>query len=124
MQQLSSYTTLFYQLFLLENYVLIIVLDLGWTLVKEQMECTGSEIFKSIVPTIERCASLCTGLSSMFAYGTNDFGENRCTTGGCHCYCETSATNKGACSTVKNMGYRLYKYSNRKYIEYRTQNYF
>ena len=46
----------------------------------------------------------------MFAFGTNDFGTNRCNDDGCSCYCETSATEEGTCKRVDHNGYRLYKY--------------
>ena len=48
----------------------------------------------------------------MFAFGTNDFGKNRCNDDGCRCLCETSATDEGTCNNVDHNGYRLYKYSN------------
>ena len=51
----------------------------------------------------------------MFAFGTNDFGTNRCDYGGydgCRCLCELSATDEGDCTRVIHEGYRLYKYPN------------
>ena len=46
----------------------------------------------------------------MFAFGTNDFGTDRCYDDGCACLCETSASPLGSCNTVSHNGYRLYKY--------------
>ena len=47
----------------------------------------------------------------MFIYGTNDFGENRCDSSGCDCYCELQSV-QGRCDyRVRHKGYRLYKYT-------------
>ena len=61
--------------------------------------------------TLSDCADSCREISSMFIYGTNDFGETKCYNGDgyCPCYCETSAKD-GKCEWVDNSGYRLYKY--------------
>ena len=83
---------------------------LGWELVQAKSECGGAEIDKSLVSSLDRCASICTGVSAMFIFGTNDYSEYRCFINGCHCYCETGASNDGTCNIVKNNGYRLYKY--------------
>ena len=56
------------------------------------------------------CAKECKGKASMFIFGTNDFGNDRCSEEGCHCSCETSATPGGTCNMVTNTGYRLYKF--------------
>ena len=46
----------------------------------------------------------------MFIYGTNDFGENRCDSYGCVCYCELQSV-PGRCDyRVRHKGYRLYRY--------------
>ena len=82
-------------------------------LVEEEKECDGSEILfmnedskKSIID----CANECRNRASMFIFGTNDFGNDRCSEHGCSCSCETSATPDGTCTTVSNSGYRLYKF--------------
>ena len=61
------------------------------------------------IKTAEECANKCSGLSSMFAFGTNDFGTQRCDLNGfCKCICETSATKEGFCHQMSHSGYRLY----------------
>ena len=77
---------------------------------EEKKECSGKEIPKGEQPSIDKCASECEGVASMFAFGTNDFGNNRCSGNGCMCLCETSATKEGTCTSVNHKGYRLYKY--------------
>ena len=78
---------------------------------EQKKECGGSEVWKGHLPIVDDCASECKGIASMFAFGTNDFKNNRCEQKGCACYCETSATEKATCNTVDHNGYRLYKYS-------------
>ena len=60
--------------------------------------------------SVEECAEACTGVSSMFIFGTNDFGKKRCNRKGCKCYCETSAATDGTCNVKNHRGYRLYRY--------------
>ena len=80
----------------------------------DKTECAGSEINKRNEPNLESCAQSCIGISSMFIYGTNDFGDNRCFSNGCACFCETAAAPEGTCSKVGNSGYKLYKYEKRR----------
>ena len=42
--------------------------------------------------TIDECANKCKGVTKMFAYGTNDFGELGCHRGLCKCHCICMAT--------------------------------
>ena len=88
---------------------------LKWSLVAIKMECSGEEIgnFFWKARHLQDCAKSCVGLSTMFIYGTNDFGTTRCNNDGCKCFCETSATQEGNCTLTNNNGYRLYQYSNR-----------
>ena len=95
-------------------------------LVKEKTECAGSEKKIGMVPSIRDCAAACKGRSSMFAFGTNDYGNSRCSNDyskltwrlrpelkvvlKCQCLCETSASSDGTCKEVRHTGYRLYKY--------------
>ena len=79
-------------------------------LVKEKTECAGSEKKIGMVPSIRDCATACKPLSSMFAFGTNDYGNSRCSNGKCQCLCETSASSDGTCIEVRHTGYKLYKY--------------
>ena len=51
----------------------------------------------------------------MFIFGTNTFGNQRCSSLGCQCSCETSATNEGTCNIIDNNGFRLYKYTSGDY---------
>ena len=87
-----------------------------WRKVTDEVECGGSEKSMGTVNTLLDCADACREISSMFIYGTNDFGEIKCKTNGkedCPCYCETSSKN-GNCKWVDNSGYILYKYIGRK----------
>ena len=85
---------------------------IGWELVAEKTECAGKEKDLSPQPTTEACAKACEGISSMFIFGTNDFGHARCERNGkqCDCYCETSANNDGDCYMLDHKGFSLYKY--------------
>ena len=83
---------------------------LEWSLVGEEEECGDDEIYVGRKETIGGCATACHGRSSMFIFGTNDFGEDRCNGDGCTCFCESSAENNGTCSTMLNKGYRLYRF--------------
>ena len=58
---------------------------LKWSLVAIKMECSGEEIgnFFWKARHLQDCAKSCVGLSSMFIYGTNDFGTDRCKGDGC-----------------------------------------
>ena len=79
-------------------------------LVSEKRECGGSEIHAGTLATVDKCANSCNGKSSMFAFGTNDYGTVRCGETGCSCYCETAASSEGTCSENSHPGFRLYKY--------------
>ena len=81
----------------------------GWKLVAEQKECGGLEIARAATTDIKECADACYGISSMFIFGTNDFGRTRCDPK-CHCFCETAATPDGTCNTVTSDGFRLFTY--------------
>ena len=90
-------------------YFVYFVLLLEWEVVADKMECDGSEFSIGMVSTLEECAKKCVW-SSMFIYGTNDFGSNRCDETGCRCICESAAKTIGTCDQVDHKGYRLYKY--------------
>ena len=67
---------------------------------------------------IEKCAVACKGKASLFAYGTNEYGENRCNSlGECKCLCETAATTDGKCNQLDHAGYNLYKYAGMTLID-------
>ena len=91
-----------------------------WTLVATKTECIGQdERWIGKVQDVETCATSCKGVSSMFIFGTNDFGEGRCNKDGCNCMCETSAWPNGTCSMFDSdkyeKGYRLFKYDEGKF---------
>ena len=75
----------------------------------EKQECGGNEKYVGRKKTLDECAHSCRGTTSMFIYGTNDFGERKCGSSGCYCFCELSST-AGKCNQVSHNGYRLYKY--------------
>ena len=79
-------------------------------MVGEKQECGGKEELMGRMESVEECAEACTGVSSMFIFGTNDFGKKRCNWKGCKCYCETSAAADGTCKVKNHRGYRLYRY--------------
>ena len=47
-----------------------------WLLVEEKVECVAPEVVKERTHDIETCAKACKDISSMFIFGTNDFGDN------------------------------------------------
>ena len=84
-------------------------------LVANKKECNGSEILFDIFnqdakKSISDCANECRDKASMFIFGTNEFGNDRCSENGCSCSCETSAAQDGTCNMVSHDGYQLYKF--------------
>ena len=82
-----------------------------------KVRCDGQAVIKGLLNkgtelTIKDCAAACMGLTSMFSFGTNDFGQSKCNATKCNCLCETSSTTDGNCSTTDTDGYRLYTYQN------------
>ena len=89
----------------------------SYSLVEEKVECTGAEVAKPVQLDEANCADSCKDISTLFVFGTNDFGTNRCEPNkGCYCLCETAAGPDGTCTTIQHNGYRLYK------IEMNTAN--
>ena len=80
-------------------------------MVAEHTECKGTETNEGKMNSIDDCANACRKKSSMFVFGTNDFGGNGCDNKGCKCRCETGANADGSCENVQNKGYRLYRIS-------------
>ena len=72
-------------------------------------ECDGKEFSMGMVSTLEECAKKCV-YSSMFIYGTNDYGGTRCDETGCKCICERAASAVNTCDQIDHKGYRLYQY--------------
>ena len=84
-------------------------------MIAEEKECrSADEVFKGKVIGVDDCAQLCNGVATMFLHGPRreHYLENsRCDkNGGCDCLCEKGAKEDGACDTVKNSGYNLFKY--------------
>ena len=88
-------------------------LDYDWRLVADKSECGGAEWQPAGSPAyhVGTCAHMCRGISSMFVFGTNDYGTTRCDEkGACKCWCEIAATRDGTCTIISHSGFRLYKY--------------
>ena len=106
---------LFVKSFHWNTYTIIIKLltatrNPDFTKVADAQECTSKEIIKHAA-TLDDCAKSCEGVSSMFAYGTNDYGKTRCYKNRtCTCLCETLADQNGTCTQISHNGYRLYRY--------------
>ena len=70
-------------------------------MVEEKKECAGEEEYKGKTKSIEQCAEICTGVSTMFLFHNKRY-----------CYCETSSRDDGTCKIIDNKnGYSLYKFS-------------
>ena len=83
----------------------------GYELVAMKEECNGAEDLIQNSPSLAACAESCSGKASMFAYGTNEFGNNRCYSDGtCKCLCEIASANDVCNEQVEHLGYNLYKY--------------
>ena len=76
----------------------------------EKAECIGEEIKQGLKKHLESCAKSCKDVSSMFVYGTNNYGNNRCYDEGCECICEVAALPDGTCITKEHSGYQLFTY--------------
>ena len=81
-------------------------------LVGEKKECDGPKEDVGKKNTLEECAKSCKEISSMFVYGTNEFGLTGCWRG-CECQCETSAVS-GTCTEIQDKKFLLYKYNDVK----------
>ena len=79
-------------------------------MVADKKDCEGHDKGMGMMSTIGECARKCKTISSMFAYGTNDFGLERCYDQKCKCVCEPTASADGTCKTKNHNGYRLYRY--------------
>ena len=76
--------------------------------------CSGQSLFMGWFESVTECAIRCFERSSMFIFGSVDFGRtDRCLGDPqrCKCQCEMTATNEGECDVTANTGYRLYKYT-------------
>ena len=86
--------------------------NIAYTLLAAKTECSGEEKGMGYLTGIEKCAVACKGKASLFAYGTNEYGDNHCISGGkCKCLCETVASVDGECDQKGHNGFNLYKYA-------------
>ena len=71
-----------------------------YTLAASNKECSGSEISKGCLSTVDECAAACVGESSMFIFKP------------CGCYCEVSSVG-GVCEEEIDIigDYKLYRYA-------------
>ena len=81
-----------------------------WELVRQKARCQGSEEGHGKVASINACASMCNQITSMFIFGTNDFGKDECDGGNCDCFCESDAADDGTCQQIADKGFRLYRF--------------
>ena len=79
-------------------------------MLEQKTECGGEDVSVGRFHEVSQCAEQCRSISSMFIFGTNEFGLTRCDESGCICYCETESTNVGTCNREDDMGYNLYTY--------------
>ena len=79
-------------------------------MLEQKTECGGEEINVGRFYEVSQCAEKCRSISSMFLFGTNEYGLTKCDEFGCKCFCETESTNVGTCQTKDSMGYNLYTY--------------
>ena len=83
----------------------------GYELVAKKAQCNGAENRMPDSPSLAACAEACSGKASMFLYGTNEFGNNRCSSdGNCRCLCEIASANGVCTKQVQHTGFNLYKY--------------
>ena len=90
-------------------------------MVKKRTECAGEEVNLGRHYELYQCADSCRNISSMFIFGTKEFGFakgtiwERCGEGGCECRCETGATIDGNCPKKDHDGYNLYTFKKTPY---------
>ena len=85
---------------------LIITFDIiDWTLIANEKDCKGSEVYVGRFSNATGCASECKNISSMFIFG---FGP-KCNYKGCKCWCKYDALANGTCSTIGIRHYDLYR---------------
>ena len=86
----------------------------GYELVAEKKKCDGPSNNAGSFSSISECATSCKNNAPMFIFGTNDFGDPRCSDDSgkllCRCHCETGVAGGGTCNMLDTNGYRLYKF--------------
>ena len=81
---------------------------LDFELVQATSECVGKESLQGNLFSAEACADACRGSSQMFVYGTNQFGNNRCDSNTCACWCQLETINNRCKTIAKHTGFNLY----------------
>jgi len=82
----------------------------GFRLVAKGAECTASEILQGYYFDVTKCAFECSQRFSgdVFLFGTNEFGDDRCSfENGCRCIC-TNNMKEHDCITKRDNGYNIY----------------
>ena len=83
---------------------------LAYSLRIQRAKCLKPELDVGYKRSIEDCVKTCTGISSLIAYGTKDFGSNGCNAdGSCQCRCQWAATYSGKCSFAGSKLFRLFQ---------------
>ena len=85
------------------------------------MECednagNGNHVYKGDLKRVDDCAAACFGISSIFQYGTNLYGNNRCGNKGvpgCSCYCDKNSLEGVCIKAIEHTGYNTYQYSSK-----------
>ena len=90
---------------------------MDWTLFQKQSECEGPELYKGFHYHLYQCAESCREISTIFAFGTDEFDYKptdpkykSCDVVGCKCFCQTAATSEGSCTEKSHLGYNLYAF--------------
>ena len=110
--QKNGSITIFYIMYF---FVLFVSHLVAFMKIGDKLRCDSSRwMKKGQLESIGECAQSCHGVSSVFIYGTTEWGLSKFCRGTppkCACYCETSADNEGKCSLRSNRNYNLYKYT-------------
>lgn len=92
--------------------------DYTWKLIAEKAECESSATKwpeqKGWFQDIEKCAEACYGVSSMFTFGTDDFGRKHSLGDRFACACQTTENENGTCQVISSVTRRLFKYEKGK----------
>ena len=88
---------------------------MDWILVHKKKGCSSGSGKHIGNVEISQCAEKCRAISSMFIFGTNEFGYadgygKRCNGNVCDCYCDTQTPSDGYCPSKDQDGYNLYKF--------------
>ena len=81
-----------------------------WTLPLDEPEdiCIDETHGQIEVTTINECAAKCSGITNLFAYGTNEFGGQGCEDGLCKCHCiRLKDTTDETCQQLSQKNYWL-----------------